>query len=303
MGRVVKSYSSPTKFVICPPASLINKAPPAVSQLFKSASKYAVTLPQATHASMMAALPNMRIVRTGKFASAVIPLSMTSVDASVGAYPVTTTASNAVLSSPTFMGEPFNLAPPPSVAVKHSSRNGSKITAACNSPLYATPIEIADNGMPCTKFVVPSMGSTIQSQFGPCRRTSLSASALASLPAATLSSPKNPCSGKASATRVSMMRCTSPSTSVSKSRAFTLVLITSAPTFRAMMIPPSFAAPTATSSTRASSVPSGACAAAMTRRPRCETDERDGRRVFISLRSRIAVGSHPSARANVAMVW
>ena len=34
-------------------------------------------------------------------------------------------------------------------------------------PLYATPIEIADNGMPCTKFVVPSMGSTIQSQFGP----------------------------------------------------------------------------------------------------------------------------------------
>lgn len=141
--------------------SLTSNAPAAVSQLFRSASKYAVTLPHATHASMIAALPNMRIVRTGKLASAaseiinvsiirprninsrhlrradrslpVIPFSMTSVDASVGAYPVTTTASNAVASSPTFIGEPFNFAPPPRVAVKHSSLNGSKITAACSS--------------------------------------------------------------------------------------------------------------------------------------------------------------------------
>mmetsp|Transcript_5821 Transcript_5821/g.21068 ORF Transcript_5821/g.21068 Transcript_5821/m.21068 type:complete len:238 (+) Transcript_5821:605-1318(+) len=200
MGRVVKSYSSPIKFVTCPPASRINKTPPAVSQLFRSASKYAVSLPHATQASIIAALPSILIVRTGKFAKAVIPRSMTSVDASVGAYPVTTTASNAVRSSPTFMEAPFNCAPPPSVAVKHSFRNGSNMTATCSSPLYATPIEIADNGIPCTKFVVPSIGSTIQSQPGPVFKSSRSASALASLPAATLSSPRNPCIGKASAT-------------------------------------------------------------------------------------------------------
>lgn len=45
-------------------------APAAVSQLFRSASKYAVTLPQATQANIMAALPSMRIVRTGKLANA-----------------------------------------------------------------------------------------------------------------------------------------------------------------------------------------------------------------------------------------
>lgn len=43
-----------------------------------------------------------------------------------------------------------------------------------------------------------------------------------------------------------MMLCTSPSTSVSKSRAFTFVLITSAPTLRDITSPPSLAASTAT---------------------------------------------------------
>ena len=79
IARVFKSYSSPvTRSVILPPASLTNSAPAAVSHAFRSHSKYAVSLPAATHASMIAALPSIRTLRTGRSVSAFIPFNIAS---------------------------------------------------------------------------------------------------------------------------------------------------------------------------------------------------------------------------------
>ena len=112
--------------------------------------------------------------------------------------------------------------------------------------MYATPIEIAERGMPWTKFVVPSMGSTIQSQSGPVSSRRAIAALPASHPPGTLSSPRKPCVGNASATDDSMMRCTSGSTSVRRSRALAFVLTTSAPSLSSMTAAPSLAASVAT---------------------------------------------------------
>ena len=100
--------------------------------------------------------------------------------------------------------------------------------------------------MPWTKLVVPSMGSTIQSQSGPVFSRRAIAALPASHPPGTLSSPRKPCVGNASATDDSMMRCTSGSTSVRRSRALAFVLTTSAPSLSSMTAAPSLAASVAT---------------------------------------------------------
>ena len=101
-------------------------------------------------------------------------------------------------------------------------------------------------GIPWTKLVVPSIGSTIQSQSGPVSRSVAIASLPASHPPGTDSSPRKPCVGNAFDTADSMMRCTSGSTSVSRSRVLALVLTTSAPSLSSMTAAPSFAASVAT---------------------------------------------------------
>ena len=99
------------------------------------------------------------MLRTGNDVNAIIPLTMASADSSVAPYPVTTTASAPVRSSPTTHGEKLTRAPPFFIAEKISPANGSQMTAACSSPRNATPMLIALSGMEWQKFVVPSMGS------------------------------------------------------------------------------------------------------------------------------------------------
>ena len=105
---------------------------------------------------------------------------------------------------------------------------------------------MALSGMEWQKLVVPSMGSTTQSQSGPSSRMARSAAEEASMPGGTDSSPRKPWEGKEERTVDWMTRCTSGSTSVRRSRAFALVLTTSAPSFSSMMVAPSFAASVAT---------------------------------------------------------
>ena len=52
------------------------------------------------------------MLRTGNDVNAIIPLTMASADSSVAPYPVTTTASAPVRSSPTTHGEKLTRAPP-----------------------------------------------------------------------------------------------------------------------------------------------------------------------------------------------
>jgi hypothetical protein len=75
------------------------------------------------------------MLRTGNDVNAIIPLTMASADSSVAPYPVTTTASAPVRSSPTTHGEKLTRAPPFFVAEKISPANGSRITATTTSPL------------------------------------------------------------------------------------------------------------------------------------------------------------------------
>ena len=110
---------------------------------------------------------------------------------SAGGDPIATTASPSSFCGPTSINLPFKNEPPPFVAVNTSFRCGSLITPTTTSPLYATAIDGIFNGIPCTKFVVPSIGSTIHNQ-SPLLVFNLSsiAAALASFPGGTSSSPK-----------------------------------------------------------------------------------------------------------------
>mmetsp|Transcript_3468 Transcript_3468/g.12813 ORF Transcript_3468/g.12813 Transcript_3468/m.12813 type:complete len:216 (+) Transcript_3468:450-1097(+) len=165
---------------------------------------------------------------------------------SLAPYPVQTTASWSVSSDPTLSCAKLTYAPPPKEELKISPANGSMITPTCIFPWYATPIETALSGMEWQKFVVPSMGSTTQSQSLDWFNTVSSAAVDALAPPGTLSSPRKSCVGKVLRTRCSITLCTSESTSVSKSRAFALVFTTSAPSLSSMIVAPSFAASVAT---------------------------------------------------------
>ena len=98
----------------------------------------------------------------------------------------------------------------------------------------ATPMLMPTSGRPCTKFVVPSIGSTIhRNSDSDASSAARSASADAFGPAATDSSPRKPWSGNLARTRCSMISCTATSTSVSRSPREAFVFITSAPNFAA----------------------------------------------------------------------
>mmetsp|Transcript_68567 Transcript_68567/g.155068 ORF Transcript_68567/g.155068 Transcript_68567/m.155068 type:complete len:218 (-) Transcript_68567:37-690(-) len=114
---------------------------------------------------------------------------------------------------------------------------------------------------PDAKLVVPSIGSTTQSQspsppsapvdwslFLPSSAAP-NAKAEAAWPASTDSSPRKPWAGKAALTHASITRWAAPSTSVRRSRGLALVFRTSAPRPARIRLPASRAAFSATAST------------------------------------------------------
>mmetsp|Transcript_26229 Transcript_26229/g.57460 ORF Transcript_26229/g.57460 Transcript_26229/m.57460 type:complete len:224 (+) Transcript_26229:842-1513(+) len=110
-------------------------------------------------------------------------------------------------------------------------------------------------GIPWTKLVVPSMGSTIQSQSLLLLLLSLSsmAAALASAPGSTSSSPKKSWSGNCSRTVFRIVSSQRGSMRVRRSRLLALRSVTSAPpAFPRIMSPACLAALVATSRTSAS---------------------------------------------------
>mmetsp|Transcript_40956 Transcript_40956/g.96547 ORF Transcript_40956/g.96547 Transcript_40956/m.96547 type:complete len:276 (+) Transcript_40956:357-1184(+) len=155
--------------------------------------------------------------------------------ARLGGDPAAMTASPMSSSSPTEIAFPFMNAPWPRAAEKTSSRKGSTITPTTSSPRRATPMLTADRGIPETKLVVPSIGSTTQSHSESFTKSM--ALPEASAPAATLSSPRNECAGCSASTMSRMIFSHMGSISVSKSLLFTLVLITSAPSFSFISAP------------------------------------------------------------------
>ena len=180
------------------------------SSYLRSYSQYAVNRPFATHASISAALPSMRIVRTFgiKKGSALNDIPM---DSNAGGDPMAIIASPNDTSSLVLLQQrmtmPFIVAPRPRIAAYVSSRWGSRMTPTITFPdASATAIDGMHMGMPLTKFVVPSMGSTIhryrwgtapgaldedEDDEGASRLRNLSsmAAALASFPGGTSSSP------------------------------------------------------------------------------------------------------------------
>eukprot|EP00967_Tisochrysis_lutea_P150972 scaffold292877_cov32-Tisochrysis_lutea.AAC.2 len=100
----------------------------------------------------MAAEPSIRTVRA-RAPTAAIPRTIGRSEASLGAKPVATTASDSA-SAPTRMGDPLRKAPPPAVAEKTSispPRSGSMITphSIFQPPSVArraTPIEMPTSG-------------------------------------------------------------------------------------------------------------------------------------------------------------
>mmetsp|Transcript_66895 Transcript_66895/g.134838 ORF Transcript_66895/g.134838 Transcript_66895/m.134838 type:complete len:279 (+) Transcript_66895:553-1389(+) len=233
----------------------MSSAPAAESHEFKSASKYACARPAATHASMSAADPTNRTVRTLGM-SAAMPRREGPMEFKAGGDPANTTASPNTAADSSVLAvakevlgaraterrSPLQVAPWPSTALNISSMKGSYTTATAGCPLSAQQMETPLSVRPLAKLVVPSIGSTTHTQesfLGPLGPLSVSswplpntasrAFADAACPAATLSSPRNWCAGKAACTHASMARWACPSTSVSRSLGFALVFRTSAP--------------------------------------------------------------------------
>mmetsp|Transcript_67 Transcript_67/g.188 ORF Transcript_67/g.188 Transcript_67/m.188 type:complete len:205 (+) Transcript_67:388-1002(+) len=90
----------------------------------------------------------------------------------------------------TLMRSPFKVAPLPCTAAKVSPVIGLSTTPSTGILCTVSPIDTHENGYPCTKFVVPSSGSTNHVGASPIVGNT-------PLAAATDSSPTKSCSGNA----------------------------------------------------------------------------------------------------------
>lgn len=112
------------------------------------------------------------------------------IDSSAGGDPMAIASPISSCSS-TWIHSPLMKEPRPLTAVKSSLRCGSLMTATMTSPRDVAAIEGKQRGIPCTKLVVPSIGSTIHSHDSSVAESLASrADALASFLGGTSSSPK-----------------------------------------------------------------------------------------------------------------
>mmetsp|Transcript_4734 Transcript_4734/g.18127 ORF Transcript_4734/g.18127 Transcript_4734/m.18127 type:complete len:247 (+) Transcript_4734:321-1061(+) len=126
-------------------------------------SKNPSSLPIATPHMFIAHDPEHRTLRDFStnartrpiIASTVFPSLCTPISVPISAFPRVRTALHEIFF-------PFKNAPRPRTAVNISSDIGLKTTPTVGSPPSHNPTDTQLNGYPCTKFVVPSSGSTYQ---------------------------------------------------------------------------------------------------------------------------------------------
>ena len=110
------------------------------------------------------------------------------------------------------IGSPLRRAPSPLIAVNVSRRMGLRTTPSAGVLPTVRPMDTHENGHPCTKFVVPSSGSTYHVGLSVIGGMTPSA-------AATDSSPTRTCEGNAAASFAKMMSSHFLSVAVTRSTA------------------------------------------------------------------------------------